>query len=344
VRITRKEKIKAAVSMKRDDEPMTDGTKLSLMKALNHYRSVTDKKVAVKWAQSWVKTNAPKYVARLGAADDFDVATIGILTRLVSRGHPLPPEVPGRIQTLLETLPTPKKVAPVEQAKSVNSVPVENTDLHVAMDVVNGELDAFLQTKTSSFSLNDYFVSAKTKPAIQKLVIANLQGLLAELQAVLEGDPDLQEGWKNITRPQVKRYVAWLEEQVKAKTKVVRKPRKVKAVPASKVVSKVNYQKDAQDLGIVSVSPEKLVGASEVWVLNTKYRKIVQIVGDITVKGSTINGIDWTKSKAWGVRKLEVLKGVSMTKGNLQQLVKTLKPKEHNSGRMTPDTLILVVK
>jgi hypothetical protein len=56
------------------------------------------------------------------------------------------------------------------------------------------------------------------------------------------------------------------------------------------LVSKIKYKKDDNQLGIVSLHPVQIIGAREVWVYNTKTRKIAQYKAadesGLTIKGA----------------------------------------------------------
>ncbi|NBR26480.1 MAG: hypothetical protein EBU08_22410, partial [Micrococcales bacterium] len=52
--------------------------------------------------------------------------------------------------------------------------------------------------------------------------------------------------------------------------KPIRKKRTVKEKPASVVVAKLNYLQEFAELGLKSIAPEKIIGASQVWAYNTK--------------------------------------------------------------------------
>jgi hypothetical protein len=74
--------------------------------------------------------------------------------------------------------------------------------------------------------------------------------------------------------------------------KVERAPRKKKPVSQEKLVSKLKYKKEDSSLGIVSLNPIEIVGSKEVWVYNTKTRKIAQYKAvderGLSVKGASL--------------------------------------------------------
>jgi hypothetical protein len=74
--------------------------------------------------------------------------------------------------------------------------------------------------------------------------------------------------------------------------KVNRAPRKTKAVSKDKLVAKLKYMKTNEPLKLVSVNPVDIIGAKELWVYNTKSRKLGKYVAneyqDLAVKGTSI--------------------------------------------------------
>jgi len=138
---------------------------------------------------------------------------------------------------------------------------------------------------------------------------------LAELLELSSGNADeqLREGYKHRTRKQIKNFIAFLQEIESAcnmlmqEAKVNKKPRKVKAVSKDKVVSKLKYKKTDEPLKLVSINPADIIGSKELWVYNTKTRKLGKYVAaefnDLGVKGTTITGFNETQSICKTLRK-----------------------------------------
>ena len=72
--------------------------------------------------------------------------------------------------------------------------------------------------------------------------------------------------------------------------KATRKPRKPKAVSKEKLVSKLKYQINDSDLGIASINPVNILDASEVWVYNTKTRKLGVYKKSVLSLGLSVGG------------------------------------------------------
>jgi len=123
---------------------------------------------------------------------------------------------------------------------------------------------------------------------------------LAELQELASGDADeqLREGYKHVSRKNVKKLIEFYEgvaqacEQIAAEAKVLKKPRAKKIVPADKLVAKVKFKTVDDKLGIVSVPLVGLIGAQSAVVFNTKSRKlgiyVARTSAGLSVKGTTI--------------------------------------------------------
>ena len=151
----------------------------------------------------------------------------------------------------------------------------------------------------------------------------------------MDGDDEqLTEGYSYLTRRELKKFAEFVEEiiadcQQQVQTaKANRAPRKRKAQPPSKVVAKMKYMKDFAEFNLKSIKPETIVGSSEVWVYNTKYRKITvyKAINDVlTVKGTTIIGFDVKESKTQMLRKPDVFfKGLTLGKRPLNGAMKPL--------------------
>ena len=138
---------------------------------------------------------------------------------------------------------------------------------------------------------------------------------LAELTELASGDGDeqLKEGYKHRTRKQIKNFIAFLQEIESAcnmlmqEAKVNKKPRKTKAVSKDKLVAKLKFKKTDEPLKLVSVNPADIIGAQELWIFNSKTRKLGKYVAEefkeLGVKGTTITGFSEMKSVQKTLRK-----------------------------------------
>jgi hypothetical protein len=129
--------------------------------------------------------------------------------------------------------------------------------------------------------------------------------------------------------------------------KAARKPRARKEKPPAVLAAKMKYMKEFPELKLKSELPSKIVGASEVWIYNTKYKKVqvYRSLGALSIKGTTILNYDVATSGAKTMRKPELVTGfMGMTKRTLAGEFKALKTKESAvNGRVNEDCIILRV-
>jgi len=127
-----------------------------------------------------------------------------------------------------------------------------------------------------------------------------------------------------------------------------RKPRKKKTHSAGRLVGKLKYQEEFKKLKLVSINPEKIIGATELWVFNTKYNRLgvyraVNSVRGFSVKGCTIQHFDETESVQKTARKPKEALNV-LNKRSLKAMMKNMKTKEQSlTGRINAQTILLGV-
>ena len=98
-----------------------------------------------------------------------------------------------------------------------------------------------------------------------------------------------------------------LERIIKNST-AQRKPRKKKTLSATRLVKSLKYQQEFSELKLVSINPEKIIGANTLWIYNTRYKTLgvyhaVNSVRGLSVKGCTIQHFDENESVQKTARK-----------------------------------------
>ena len=156
-------------------------------------------------------------------------------------------------------------------------------------------------------------VKAAHARIIKNLYTRDLEELL-EL-ASGKADEQLKEAYSHRTKRQILKLIAFYQEIMSAcdmlaqEAKVNRKPRKTKAVSKDKITAKLKYMKSNEPLKLVSINPTDIIGAKELWIYNTKSRKLGRYVADeykdLGVKGTTITGFSETLSVCKTLRKPE---------------------------------------
>jgi len=182
---------------------------------------------------------------------------------------------------------------------------------------------------------------------------------LAELLELAGGNADeqLREGYKHRSRKQIKNFITFLQEIESACTmlmqeaKVNRKPRKTKAISKDKIVAKLKYKKTEESLKLVSVNPTDIIGSKELWIYNTKTRKLGKYVAaefnDLGIKGTSITGFSETESICKTLRKPEekLKEFKSAGKVALRKFLDEINATDTKmNGRINEETILLKVQ
>lgn len=270
------------------------------------------------------------------------------------------PELENKAEEIIE-----KKEAKAAEAKP--KISIQQRMKEQVVDLCGqweGYVDQMMGMEDVEFdfkSFNPYhemraYAGGVIKPNHAKIIKDEYAGQLAEAKELKEWkDEDLKEAY-SFTTPQMRKAFLAFYERIDSACdtmiqtgKAQRKPRKPKAVSKEKVVAKLKFQLNDADLGLASVNPIDIVDASEVWVYNTKTRKIgVYKVGGLhtglSVKGTSIKDFDPTTSIQKTLRKpteqLKLFKGTAKTRYlKAFDAIKTTDTKMN--GRLNDNTIIL---
>jgi len=323
--------------------------------ALNYYNVLMDEKQLRLYAQSFVSQYYPQHKNILNRASDLEIRPVAMLGRLIMRGQYVSPEHTLLIANRLEEIShkKPVKVSEPETSATPTSKPTIQDKIKEAVDKyaanVNEALDGFIQNKKSDFSMKQFLMTNEVSGAVAKKIADLYQPLLAEISST---DPDIQEGYSNFTKLQMKRYVAFVKGIIDdcaqhGVSAVARKPRVKKVKPASSVVSKIQYLKEFPDLNLKSIDNTKLVGAKEVWLFNTVYRKLTVLKGTdggvLDIRGTSLYNYDLELSGTKTIRDpAKFFADTSLNKRSLTAAFKAIKTKAAVAkGRISEQVIIL---
>ena len=329
----------------------------SLIEVLNHYNSAFDNKDKRKWFMSYVGKKSTDF----DELSDHEFRSVGTLIRLKQRDQPLQQNELDYIEEQIKLLRTrgSKKVVSQFKAQPKEEKPKVSTQDRVLeaasthIGEIHGLIDEFI-TSGKDIDVAAYLKANEVSPQVSKHIPEAFTVIIKELYEYIDGeDKQLVEGYANIGKVKAKKLIKVLESisdacaQQVVSAKAARKPRARKEKPASIVAKGVKYMKEYTELGVKSVAPEKIIGASEVWVFNTKYKKlqVYRTTATLGIKGTTILNYDVATSGAKTLRKPELVKGYAeMTKRNLANEYKNLKTKESAvNGRINEECVILKV-
>ena len=176
----------------------------------------------------------------------------------------------------------------------------------------------------------------------------------AEFEAAqAKQDEQLVEAYKHVKAADYKRIYAWLDElqkaieQYRGVKKATKKLRVKKSPTKEKLIARLKYLKDDKTLKLVSINPVDIIGAQELWVYNTKTRKLGQYIAatssGLAVKGTGIENYT-AKSASKTLRKPEqqLMEFMKAGKVQLRKFLDSVKATETLlNGRINADVILL---
>lgn len=238
------------------------------------------------------------------------IGTVETLARMHLQGFPINQPDLDKIHAFVDALPEPAKRERKESDKPVVSV---QDRVKAQVISVFSEIDEAADILTDGDGIDpeamqEVLFDASFKEPHFRYIIAYLETYITEWNEIVEAraskDPsDEQEQLIEGTRHLKPRTVAnavrtftQLRDSVRGHVNVAKakKVRKKRPVDKQKVVSRVRFAKEDKDLGITSINPVDILGATELWVYDTKRRRLQHYVGDapgsLHVKGAKLLG------------------------------------------------------
>lgn len=190
----------------------------------------------------------------------------------------------------------------------------------------------------------------------------------AEIDEEGEGDSEerqLLESYEDVSNEVIEKGINAYDNIFKACDYMMdmananRKPRKKKPISKEKLVSKLQYCKEDTKYNLKSIDPKDIITAEQLWVFNTKTRKLGIYVASVldprglnregtglSVKGTSVQGFDPEKSIQKTLRKpeeqlAEFLKGGPVKSKTFFSEIRSMEITL--TGRINTDTILLKV-
>lgn len=336
--------------------------KIDICKALSWYSVEKDKKDAISYLRKYVSINNKKDLSKFDSVSDKNISsTIGFLARLTQNGNIISPDhtlkIKNHIRDLLNLsveksesvhLESPNK----EQKTSIKDIMIKKTNDYIVTldDAID---DFFLYGK-----MLDLYADLKIK-AIPKqyctYICEFIKNINSKYNEILEStDPYIKESYSIYSKRKLNQLIKMIEEWSEdinkySQYKKANRKIRVKTIKTPfQQVSKLNFKKEDIELGIKSTSPMDIVGASQVWVYNTKNKKLAVYRTDskqgIQVKNSSLQNYDPEQSEQKTLKKpLDIIKLVlSAGKVQLRSIVSELTTKNIPvNGRINNECVIV---
>jgi len=225
-------------------------------------------------------------------------------------------------------------------------------EIEEAIESFQTDPEAF---EPKAFKVLNLLKGKQAKAAHARIIKGFYEGSFSEVSEALEGKCEqLKEGYGHLSKKQLRKLVDFYSEIVTAcdmlaqEAKINKKPRLKKAVPAEKVVAKMKYLKTHEPLKLVSVNPADILGSKELWIFNTKTRKLGKYVAaeyqELGVKGTSIVNFDENASVQKTLRKPEeqLKEFKAAGKVQLRKFLEDIKAVDIKlNGRINEDTVLL---
>lgn len=354
------------------DEPyfalQPDERSLALTRSFTWYNRFYGKKDAKDLLCQYLDyNNRTDEAKKMRRVDEKEVLmTLAWLARMTLRGLILNEHesnvLENDISRLLVTVNKPE-VIEKEEEKPVSNRPNIQELLREKAREAAGELeglfDEFITDGKASQKPMDIVAKLNIVPQQIPYIVEFWKRKQTEFEVLQEGkDADIKEAYSFLGKIQVRNILKFIEQTISdlnayiSVKKASKSPRKKKAVPVEKIVSKLKYLKEFKDaankLELISIHPTKLHGASEAWVYDTAKRKLHHYIADeysksFTVKGNALLGFDTTNSEIKTLRKPgEQIKEVMGSKPAARKYFKDIKAVSTTpNGRFNENMIIL---
>ena len=348
-------------------QPDSDRRTVALTQSFTWYNRFYGKKDAkellCQYLESNNRTDEAKKIRKV--EDKEFLMTLCWLARMTMRGLELNEHeeltLENEISRLAKLVHKPEVI--VKEVELVSNRPnVQEIMREKARDAA-GELEAIFDEFITEGKVTQKTVDLVAKfnvmPQHIPLIVEIWKKKFEEFNEVVDSnDPDLVEAYSFMGKVKLRNTIKFIEQVLSdlnsyiSIKKASKAPRKRKAVPVEKIVSKLKYLKEFKDplnkLELISVHPTKLHGASEAWVYDTARRKLHHYIADeysksFTVKGNTILGFDNNTSEVKTLRKPgEQLKEIMGSKPAARKYFKDIKAvATAPNGRFNENMIIL---
>jgi hypothetical protein len=323
--------------------------------ALNWYNYMATDDHSREWFFTYVKKNYTKTeVAALRKLPKWKISkTLGNVARILLNGNKLPQKNMDYFDNSVKDL---VKVSAVVR-EEVEEAPKTTIDIQARIraransliTMVEEEIDSVMDGGTLdvySF-LQKHEVTPQVAGYIRDYYLPTKEELELDDEQVKEAYGKKLKFWRTFYCTLIADCDRFINNKKAVK---IRKPREKKVKSAVDVVKNIKYQKQEPSLKIVSVHPTEIVGCSQLWVYNTKYKKLTQYISmspnGLQVKGTTLIGYDPELSISKSLRKPEITTAELLKAGKvaIRTFMADLKttPSAPN-GRINEQTILLRV-
>ena len=319
--------------------------------ALNWYNYMSDDDQSRDWFFTYVKKTYTKSdVSALRRLPKYKISkTLGNVARIIMNGNELPQKnldyFDNSVKELVRLASAIREEVDESPKPAVSIQDRVQSKIHNLITACEEAIDT-----VPDFNVYDWLVAKEVSPQAANAIREYYSKHANDHEPDEYDTPAMKK-----SRARLKKYweefVLLIDRYINNKKAVkVRKPREKKVKSAVDLVKNLKFQKEEPSLKIVSVHPAEIIGCQQLWVYNTKYRKLTQYLAvgpaGIQVKGTTLTGWDVESSTSKTLRK----PGESLTallsagKVGLRSFMSNIKTAESKpNGRLNQECILLRV-
>jgi|ERR1035441_1029016 hypothetical protein len=259
---------------------------LAMSLALNWYNAMCDEKNKKAFLIEYCEKFFPDLAQKIKHVP-LDYFTCGeghtraSLARMILRKWSLPQKHIDRLEEMIRYLARGIEIgddAPVVEKKKARDPKVTE-----CISLVDIQLDDFGFKPRKIFpdlSMADAVLKAGANNGQRTKVHEHFTHLILDLQKAIQGkDDQIKEAYQGNSKAILKKVYDWLtslpsQEALQTVSTKTRKIRKKKAKTTAQILKNFKCQRFDADLNINSIEPEMIIGAQQLWVFNTKTRRL----------------------------------------------------------------------
>lgn len=324
-----------------------------MIRALSWYNIMADTADAKKWLQEWAATTNDKNIIGVvrNVTDKHINRTACHVARLLSRGTKLLDSDVAYLTKYVSSLATAKAE---KESEPVKTETVERDRIGEWLPDFEDALDKF----DPNFNPYNYITSKNVPKTYVTRIRDYYQRIVDEVKAALEKtDSQIVEAYSKMKKQYVVAYGKYVLmivddcERFMDNSNKTRAPRKPKVKSAAQLLKNFKYLKEEPKLKLVSVNPEQIFGAQELFTLNIVQNTLTRFVAKdemgFSINRTSITNYDenLTQTKKIG-RKLDATLKLVLD-GNKKQRTTVLDTVKsgvvRTSDRINNNTLLIKV-
>lgn len=312
-----------------------------------------------KWVLEYCKNNTSFNQNELDILDSVSekrFISYGPTVRIFMNNGPIKKYSLLKIDDYIKELIKEHEVVHEEKLKQnkIKQLIKTEQEIQYASTLVNefeDNIQTFLDGKSYklNFDYNNWVTENNVPKKVHLHIIERWNLVKDELKST---EPDYIEAYSHIPYKKKLELISFIESLATTENvqeaPVIKRTRAKKPKSAAKQVKKIKFMSNFEELNLKSINPEKIIGASNLWVYNTQYKILLNYIAEkdksFEIKGTTLLNFDENLSVGKRLRKPEEVLTTIMSGGKIvfRKTFESLKTKEiKTTGRINEHCILL---